>query len=127
MNLVSYADYSSKEINVLGTTYTIHYKEVEEYERLRNNEAITNTNDKTIIVSKRERPVEYLNKIIRHEIVHAFLHESGLSCNSYNTEYGWAENEEMVDWFAIQSPKIYKVYKELGVMNDEQENNSIRF
>ena len=38
MNLVSYADYSSKEINVLGTTYTIHYKEVEEYERLRNNE-----------------------------------------------------------------------------------------
>ena len=25
----------------------------------------------------------------------------------------WAKNEEMVDWFALQLPKIIKVYKEL--------------
>ena len=104
------------KINVLGTEYEIVYKSVEEYSRLMQNEAITNTNDKTIVISKRERPEGYTNKIIRHEIIHAFLHESGLSCNSYNTEYGWAENEEMVDWFAIQSPKIFEVYSKLGIL-----------
>jgi hypothetical protein len=105
------------EIDILGTIYKIEYKEVDEYERLERNEAITNTNDKTIIISKRERPKEYEHKIIRHEIIHAYLYESGLSCNSNNTEYGWAENEEMVDWFAIQSSKIFTTFKELGIVD----------
>ena len=104
------------KIDILGTEYEIIYKSIEEYERLMQNEAITNTCDKTITISKRERPEKYTNKIIRHEIIHAFLYESGLSCNSNNTEYGWAENEEMVDWFAIQSPKIFKIYKELDIL-----------
>ena len=55
-------------------------------------------------------------RIIRHEILHAFLCESGLIGNTYSVENGWAKNEEMVDWFAIQSPKIYKVYLELGLI-----------
>jgi len=57
----------------------------------------------------------YQNKIARHEIVHAFLYESGLDCNSLK-QYNWAENEEMVDWFAIQGPKIFKIYKELDIL-----------
>lgn len=104
-----------KKINVLGTEYTIKYLDIEEYPRLQTNEAITNHAEKVIIMSKRYRPKEYENKVLRHEIIHAFLYESGLSCNSNDVEY-WAENEEIVDWFAIQSPKIYKVYKELGVI-----------
>ncbi len=43
---------------------------------------------------------------IRHEITHAFLHESGLGCNS------WAGNEEIVDWIAIQFPKLLEAFKE---------------
>ncbi|MBR4208648.1 MAG: hypothetical protein IKQ96_00335 [Lachnospiraceae bacterium] len=39
-------------------------------------------------------------KVIRHELVHAFLYESGLSENS------WAGNEEIVDWIAAQFPKL---------------------
>lgn len=104
------------DIDILGTKYLIEYKDVSEYERLENNEAITNTNNKTITMSKRERPQGYTNKILRHEIIHAFLYESGLSCNSYNTDYGWAECEEMVDWFAIQSPKIFEVFKKLDLL-----------
>ena len=50
---------------------------------------------------------------LRHEIIHAFLHESGLSGSSA-TDVPWAMNEEMVDWFAIQFPKIIKVFTELG-------------
>lgn len=103
------------KVNILGTEYKIQCKKVSEYPRLENNEAITNLNTKTIIVSQRERPKDYENKIIRHEIIHAFLYESGLSCNSNDTIM-WAENEEMVDWFAIQSPKIFQAYKKLGVI-----------
>ena len=47
----------------------------------------------------------------RHEIVHAFLYESGLHTNTCEID-GWATNEEMVDWIAIQGPKIYKAWKE---------------
>ena len=47
---------------------------------------------------------------LRHEITHAFLNESGLSYSSLNYSGGWAKNEEMVDWFAIQGEKIYNCW-----------------
>ena len=52
---------------------------------------------------------------MRHEITHAFLNESGLGTNTNSTDC-WAKNEEMVDWFAIQSPKIYKAFNEVGAL-----------
>ena len=55
-------------------------------------------------------------KKLRHEIVHAFLFESGLSSNTHGIYGAWAENEEMVDWIAIQSPKIFKVFQELEIL-----------
>lgn len=58
-----------------------------------------------------------LQRVLRHEIIHAFLSESGLADSSNSTgEDGWAVNEEMVDWFARMSPKIFKVYKELQIL-----------
>ena len=53
-------------------------------------------------------------RVVRHEIIHAFLYESGLGESALETS-SWATNEEMVDWFARQGPKIFKVYKELGI------------
>lgn len=50
-------------------------------------------------------------KTVRHEIVHAFLSESGLMENSLEYDGGWAENEEMVDWFASQGLKIYEAWR----------------
>lgn len=50
---------------------------------------------------------------LRHEIIHAFLNESGLN-SSANEVDCWARNEEMIDWIAIQYPKIKKVYQLLG-------------
>lgn len=47
----------------------------------------------------------YFMQVIRHEIVHAFLHESGLDSNT-----NWARNEEIVDWIAIQFPKLEKTF-----------------
>lgn len=52
---------------------------------------------------------------LRHEIIHAFLSESGLGSNSNRADC-WAKNEEMVDWIAIQGPKIYKAWQEAGAV-----------
>lgn len=54
---------------------------------------------------------EQEKETLRHELIHAFLSESGLSWNSFPLEKAWAKNEEMVDWFAIQMPKLVKVFK----------------
>lgn len=48
----------------------------------------------------------------RHEIIHAFLEESGLSGSSLQSPEGWAKNEEMVDWIALQAPKMVKAFQE---------------
>ena len=52
-----------------------------------------------------------INKVKRHEIIHAFLFESGLAENS-----AWAQNEEMVDFFAIQFPKLLKAFETAGAL-----------
>lgn len=53
----------------------------------------------------------YQKSVMRHEIIHAYLYESGLDASSCKP-VSWATNEEMVDWFAIQSPKIFQTFKE---------------
>lgn len=52
---------------------------------------------------------------MRHEVIHAFLFESGLAENS-NTSDAWAVNEEMVDWLAIQAPKIFSTFKKMNIL-----------
>lgn len=59
--------------------------------------------------------VNIFNETLRHEILHAFLFESGLHGNTFY-EGAWAQCEEMTDWFAMQAPKIYNVYKELDIL-----------
>lgn len=48
----------------------------------------------------------------RHEIIHAFLNESGLSSDSLIADFGWAKNEEMVDWIAMQFSKMLSAFQE---------------
>ena len=53
---------------------------------------------------------------LRHEIVHAFLNESGLQESSLKYEGGWAHNEEMVDWIARQEPKLHAAFEAAGAL-----------
>ena len=57
-----------------------------------------------------------MKQTLRHEIVHAFLCESGLADSAMQSQRGWAKNEEMVDWIAFQGPKIYKAWEEAGAI-----------
>lgn len=59
----------------------------------------------------------YARQCIRHEIIHAFFHESGLWVNSDSTDV-WAMNEEMVDWIAIQHEKLHEAFRQAGALDD---------
>ena len=53
---------------------------------------------------------------LRHEIVHAFFNESGLQESASTYDGAWSQNEEMVDWFALQGPKIYEAWKAVDAL-----------
>lgn len=46
--------------------------------------------------------------MLRHELIHAFFCEAGLD--------DYSSNEQLVDWIAIQSPKIFKIFQELEIL-----------
>ena len=112
----------SKTINVLGTDIKIHFRKESEGEKLEGMDGYFDGSQSMIVVkviTPDKRSLgdleKYQREVLRHEILHAFLHESGLDASSSYAP-SWATNEEMVDWFAIQSPKIFKIYKELGLV-----------
>lgn len=106
----------NKTINVLGTEYTISMCTLEEDQYLQKCDGYCDKTSKKIVV--RAEPEEnelddyrvYLNKITRHEIVHAFLFESGLQENFKHDE--WGHDEIMVDWVAVQFPKLLKAFEQ---------------
>lgn len=120
----------NRKINILGTEYMIETHKVSEDSYLKENKlaGYCGEEEKLIVVADMseekyftgmdEKAQEaYRKRVLRHEIMHAFLNESGLSDSSNRFDGAWAKNEEMVDWFAIQSPKIYDVYLKLGLVN----------
>ena len=123
----------SRKVNILGTEYRIEIHKVSEDSYLEKNElaGYCGEEEKLIVVADMseekyfagmdEKAQEtYRKKTLRHEIMHAFLNESGLSDSSNRFDSAWAKNEEMVDWFAIQSPKIFKVFVELGILDGNE-------
>lgn len=114
-----------KKISILGTEYTIEElnKEVDK-ELIENDGYIIFYNHKIVIddlsqwgggnALPEEKQI-YKNQVLRHEIIHAYLYESGLAFNS-NGNDKWAMNEEMVDWLVIQFPKITKTFEELDIL-----------
>lgn len=110
-----------KTVNILGTTYTIMEQSERDNKLLEGCDGYCDYTTKEIVV---EREIEgtlrdmevYIRKVLRHEIVHAFLLESGLAECSGDTEC-WAQNETMVDWFARQGPKIYTAWLEAGALD----------
>lgn len=103
------------KINVLGTEYTIFEEEFKdnEFDGYCDYTAreIHIRNDNVNNVGNFEN---LMKKQLRHEIVHAFLSESGLQANfEHHNQFG--HDETLVDWFAIQYPKMSKVFIELGI------------
>jgi hypothetical protein len=113
-----------KQVQILGTTYTVVYKDYNDDPFFKNREwsgYCSGARHLIVICNMRTYPgwehetesaAEYQQrKTLRHEVVHAFLNESGLSSSSNGMET-WAT----VDWFAAQGPKICRVWKQLGCL-----------
>lgn len=58
---------------------------------------------------------ELMRKQLRHEIIHAFLAESGLQSN-YEHYKQFGHEETIVDWFAIQFPKMIKAFNSVNAL-----------
>jgi hypothetical protein len=109
-------------ISVLGTDVCVLFRKEEEDEKLVNMAGYYDSSKNEIVVKIFEPDatslgdlLQYQKEILRHEIIHAFLHESGVDACSCPCD-SWATNEEMVDWFAIQSPKIFKLFEKEGLL-----------
>lgn len=107
-------------INVLGTDYAIREMERAQDAYLNTCDGYCDKTSHTIVVVARDSDCEvddfevYQNQCLRHEIIHAFLYESGLHNNwKHDT---WGHDETCVDWIAIQFPKIAKVFEELKIL-----------
>ena len=110
-----------KKVNILGTEYTIEILKKEEDKYLNDNrDGYCDKTSKKIVVCAEDEENEldnydvYLKNIIRHEIVHAFLFESGLHENFSHPQFG--HEETMVDWIAVQFPKMLKAFQEVGCL-----------
>ena len=103
-------------VNILGTEYTIEPRELKDEDI----DGFTDNTSKLIVIradnANSVGDFEYLQKKqLRHEIIHAFMSESGLQFNWQHIEQ-FGHDETTVDWFAIQSPKIFKVFQELDIL-----------
>ena len=95
-------------VNVLGTIYTVGVGTEKTDPKLSTAYGYCDPSVKKIVISELERDPDSVQdldaearKILRHEIIHAFFFESGLHENC-----DYAANEELVDWIALQFPKI---------------------
>ena len=106
------------DINILGTKYSLCFGTEKEYPKLKDKDGLCDTSSKKIFVREFDEKLKddpdvkedlqaYKRQVVRHEIVHAMFHESGLSDMS-----NYENDELLVDWLAIQSPKLLAVFEE---------------
>lgn len=108
------------DINILGTNYKIYFKTEKEEPALAELGGFCDETSKRIVVYDMVHSQSDMcsvsdkkyvqDLVLRHELIHAFLIESGLL-----DESDWAANEEMVDYFARQFHKIEAVFNKLKI------------
>ena len=110
-----------KTVDILGSKWTIKY--VDDDPAFEQANGFANDAAREIVIENvktSDDPLsfdmqsQYNNqkRVLRHELIHAYLYESGLG-DSSNSCDAWAVNEEMVDWFARNIPKMIITFKEL--------------
>lgn len=108
------------DVLILGTKYVIYMDVPEKDDPLLKDCAgyCDYTSHRIVICRKEESDDiddfrEYQKRVVRHEIIHAFLFESGLGKDAV----WWAVDnqthpEQMVDWMARQFPKMLKAFEQ---------------
>ena len=115
-----YTEKDNKVIKILGAKWRIKFVPDNELLDEMGADGACDNSTRLIRVCKMESGnlgdlAAYQKKVLRHEIIHAFLFESGLA-ESTLVANQWAKNEEMVDYFAYQHDKIHKAFKKAGAL-----------
>lgn len=107
-------------VNILGTNYSVYDRSEKEDKYLKDCDGYCDKTTKEIVVKTEGEDCElgdfevYRKKVLRHEIIHAFLFESGLHENFRHSEFG--HDETYVDWIAAQFPKMVQAFREVGAL-----------
>lgn len=120
---MTYEKLFPESVDILGSKWKIVVKKYndEPYFKERSACGYCSNSTRTIVVvdestypgSENESSDFIINSMkwtLRHEIAHAFIRESGLDDSSLVYNNGWAKNEEMIDWIALQGPKLFKAW-----------------
>lgn len=111
------------KVDILGTEYRVFYRSEENDVSLKKCDGYTEPYVKKIVINTLENKDEMSDEnreavkkaALRHEIIHAFLHESGLWSSSATVE-AWGTNEEITDWIALQTPKMFRAFLQVGAL-----------
>ena len=103
------------ELKILGQAYKVERQKEKDNPKLEGADGLLEPFSKKIILNEIENDkntveklADYMAKVFRHEIIHAFFNESGLN------EY--MRDETLVDWIAVQIPKMTKIMAEAGCL-----------
>lgn len=108
------------EINILGNEWSITFENPQTNKFLKENDGYADASSKSIVIANERENSDfddfksYQKKVMRHEIIHAFMYESGIGCNYVHPRYG--HDETMVDWLAIQFSKIKEAFEKVGCL-----------
>ena len=114
----------AESVSILGQEWNIEVKKPKDCPDLKGLGGFCDDSVKTIYIHKQhEHPHhnecqdlrEYERGCLKHEIVHAFMFESGLAHSSHDVRK-WALNEEMIDWIARQHEKLHRAFVEAGAI-----------
>lgn len=102
-----------KKVNILGTEYEIVESTYKDDSALLEYGGYCDRSARKIVISMESPPHPMAAEdqevtrraTIRHELTHAFFAESGHS--------RWCDDEDLVDWIALQFPKMMKAMQEL--------------
>ena len=109
------------KINILGSEWEIIETTDSEHPELENSDGWCGTYVRKILVesnlfadspktdlSEQAKPIRKKD-LLRHEIIHAFVRESG-------AQHSILDNEFCVHWIALMFPKMLKLFEETGAL-----------
>ena len=99
------------KVNILGTEWNIIFQTIEQDKAFADCDGYCDPTVKKIHVRL------YTDEEVKEQkFGYESREESGLWQNSFCADVPWAMGEEMIDFYAIQSPKIFKVFQELDIL-----------
>ena len=108
------------KVNILGADYTIEELTEKQDPYLSDCAGYCDKTSRRIVIKAKDEKSElddfetYRKTVLRHEIIHAFLYESGLHNNFEH--HRWGHDETMIDWVAVQFPKMIKAFEATGCL-----------